>query len=56
MNPEQRAALRAAGRAKAAELPPISHACATRIAELLREAINRHIRGGSEANGDGARA
>jgi hypothetical protein len=46
MTPEQRAELRAAGWAKAAALPPISHACATRIAELLREAINAHIRGG----------
>lgn len=44
MTPEQRAELRAAGWAKAAELPPISPACAQRIAELLREAINDQVR------------
>jgi hypothetical protein len=49
MTPEQRAQLRAAGRAKAAELPPISPACAQRIAELLREAINQHVKGGAWA-------
>ena len=46
LTPEQRAQLRAAGRAKAAELPPIAPECAQRIAELLREAVNAHVRGG----------
>lgn len=41
---EQRAQFRAAGRAKAAELPAISPACAARIAELLRDAINQQAR------------
>jgi hypothetical protein len=44
MTPEQRARLRAAGRAKAGELPPISPAFAARIAELLRKAINQQVR------------
>lgn len=46
MTPEQRAALRRAGRAKAAELPPIAPAYAVRIAELLRESINQHVHQG----------
>jgi hypothetical protein len=41
---QQRAELRAAGRAKAAELPGISAESARRIAELLREAINQHVK------------
>jgi hypothetical protein len=44
MTPEQRAALRQAGRAKAAALPPVSPECAARIAELLRDPINTLIR------------
>lgn len=45
MTPQQRAELRAAGRAKAAALPPISTECARRVAELLREAANHHVKG-----------
>jgi hypothetical protein len=44
MSPEQRAQLRAAGRVKAAELPAICPARAQRIAELLREPLNQHVK------------
>jgi hypothetical protein len=46
VTPEQRAALRQAGRRAAAELPPVSPECAKRIAELLRDPINAIIRAG----------
>jgi hypothetical protein len=46
MTPAERAVLRAAGRAKAAELPAITSAYAERVAEMLRAPLNVHIRRG----------
>jgi hypothetical protein len=43
MTPEQRAQLRAAGRAKAAELPDLSSESARRIAEMIRVQINQYL-------------
>jgi hypothetical protein len=40
---DELARLRAAGRAKAADLPDISPECARRVAELLREPINQCV-------------
>ncbi len=44
MNPDQHAALRDAGRRKAAELPPVSPECARRVAELLAAPINEFVK------------
>jgi predicted GIY-YIG superfamily endonuclease len=43
MSDDERTRLRAAGRAKALALPSISPECARRVAELLREPINRFV-------------
>jgi hypothetical protein len=44
VSPDERVRLRDAGRAKAAELPDVSAESARRIAELLREPVNRFVK------------
>ncbi|WP_224148460.1 hypothetical protein [Mycobacterium avium] len=44
MTTEERARLRAAGRAKAALLPPISPESGRRVAELLRYPVNEYLK------------
>jgi hypothetical protein len=43
MDAEERARLRAEGRRAAAKLPDISPETARRIAEIMREPINRYV-------------
>jgi hypothetical protein len=52
MNAEERARLRADGRRAGAQLPDISPECARRIAELMREPINRYVAEQRASGGD----
>jgi len=44
MQPEERAALRAAGRRAAASLPPLSPEACRRVAALMREPMNQVVK------------
>lgn len=54
MNAEERARIRAAAHRTADSLPELSPDCCRRIAELLREPINRYVAEQRRAQRDGA--